>query len=251
MGAPPPGGRPPGSGGGRGVQALLQGGFEVKGTEYIAKAWEALKPHLGIMIGLTVVIAVVGGVLGVILGFVMGGSADQMALMQGGFSAGLMGKLMAKRMVSNLLVTLVTTPLVIGLMIAARDVVRGRAPSFAAIGEGFKHLVPVIIYSLITGIATMLGLLLCVLPGIFLAVCFNRGLGTYLIIDQGMSFSDAMSAAFKITLKNWFGFFVFFLLLILVNIAGAIACLVGLLVTIPLSVSALAVMYDDLVGFES
>jgi hypothetical protein len=50
--------------------------------------------------------------------------------------------------------------------------------------------------------------------------------------------------------NDYFGFTMFLLLMILVNLLGVICCVVGVLVTIPLSFAAITVAYNELVGFE-
>jgi hypothetical protein len=50
---------------------------------------------------------------------------------------------------------------------------------------------------------------------------------------------------------RWFGFFAFMLLLVLLNLAGALLLGVGLLVTIPVSFCAVTVAYAEIFGLQS
>ena len=50
--------------------------------------------------------------------------------------------------------------------------------------------------------------------------------------------------------QDYAGYTLFIVALGLLNIAGAMCLFVGLLVTIPISMAAVAVAYRDVVGFE-
>ena len=50
---------------------------------------------------------------------------------------------------------------------------------------------------------------------------------------------------------RWFSYFAFVLLVVLLNLAGAVALGVGLLVTIPVSFCTVTAAYADLFGFQS
>jgi uncharacterized membrane protein len=59
-----------------------------------------------------------------------------------------------------------------------------------------------------------------------------------------------MEASRAVVKNDYFGFTMFLLALILVNFLGLLCCVVGLLVTIPLSVAAITVAYKEIVGFD-
>ncbi len=58
---------------------------------------------------------------------------------------------------------------------------------------------------------------------------------------------ESLEASRKLIGKNFLSFFMFFILAFLVNLAGALLLLVGLLVTIPATYVALYIAFDDLV----
>ena len=49
----------------------------------------------------------------------------------------------------------------------------------------------------------------------------------------------------------WFGMFAFLLLLMLLNLAGAVALGIGLLVTVPLTCCTVTAAYADIFGLQS
>ena len=103
--------------------------------------------------------------------------------------------------------------------------------------------------SLVTSILIAIGLALLLIPGIYLAVAYL--FAACLVIDRRLDFWSAMEMSRHAVNPLWFGFFTFLLLLLLINLAGALLLGLGLLATIPLSFCGLSVAYSDLFGFQS
>jgi uncharacterized membrane protein len=59
-----------------------------------------------------------------------------------------------------------------------------------------------------------------------------------------------MQASHDVVKNDYFGFTMFLLLMFLVNVLGAVCCIVGLLVSIPVTFAAITVAYQELVGFD-
>jgi uncharacterized membrane protein len=139
-------------------------------------------------------------------------------------------------------------PLHAGLFIALiRKLLYGRT-EVGDLFKGFSFFVPTLVAAILIGLFTFIGSLLCVIPGIIVAAMY---MFTYLfIVDKKMDFWPAMEASHAVVKNSYWGFFVFILALALVNIVGALCCIVGLLVTVPVSYAAIAIAYRDLVGFE-
>jgi uncharacterized membrane protein len=100
--------------------------------------------------------------------------------------------------------------------------------------------------AIVVGILTFVGFLLCVLPGIAVAI-FTLFWG-YFLVDKNMSPVEAITASFNLVKDNFGLVIVFWLLTILITIAGAIVCGVGLIVAIPVVVIATGYMYMRLQG---
>ena len=88
--------------------------------------------------------------------------------------------------------------------------------------------------------------LVCLIPMIYLQTCWTFTLA--LIIDKGMDFGAAMKASWKMVNKHWWQVFGLTILMGLVNIAGALACFVGLLFTVPICIAALMYAYETIFG---
>ncbi len=115
--------------------------------------------------------------------------------------------------------------------------------------KGFNFFVPALVASLIVGIFSFIGFLLCIIPGLVVAAAY---MFTYLfIVDRKMDFWQAMEASHAVVKTNYVGFTLFLLAMAGLHILGALCCLVGLLVTIPIQYAAVTIAYRDLVGFQS
>ncbi len=78
---------------------------------------------------------------------------------------------------------------------------------------------------------------------IFLGVCWMFAFP--LVIDRRMGFWDAMEASRNTVMRDWGRYFVYMLVFGVLNIAGVIACLIGALITLPLTVYALTMLYIE------
>jgi hypothetical protein len=114
---------------------------------------------------------------------------------------------------------------------------------FAGFNIAFLHLV---LAGLIKWLLTSLGLALCILPGIYLAVGYVFALP--LVIDKRMEFWPAMEVSRQVVHRHWWSTFGLVIVLALVACAGFIVCFVGALISIPLALASLMCVYEDLFG---
>ncbi|MEJ2671152.1 MAG: hypothetical protein P8168_02900 [Deltaproteobacteria bacterium] len=94
-----------------------------------------------------------------------------------------------------------------------------------------------------------IGMIFLIIPGIYLTVSYL--FASCLVVDRRMDFWPALELSRRTVTPLWFGFFAFLLLLILINLAGALLLGIGLLASIPISFCAVTVAYHDLFGFQS
>jgi len=133
-----------------------------------------------------------------------------------------------------------------GLVRAALDITAGRSVDAAKILTPHK-LGDVIVVSLLTGIATFIGIILCVLPG--LAVMFFTSFTLYFLMDrEELGAIDAIKASFEFTKNNAGHVIVWFLLSLATWFVGALLCGVGLIAAIPLVLIGTAYTYKKLTG---
>jgi uncharacterized membrane protein len=114
--------------------------------------------------------------------------------------------------------------------------------------KGFDFFLPAFVAALIIGVFIFAGTLLCIIPGLVVASMYKF---TYLfIMDKRMDFWPAMEASHSVVKNDYFGFTLFLLAMPGINILGFLCCIVGLLVTIPVSIAAITIAYSECVGFE-
>jgi uncharacterized membrane protein len=100
--------------------------------------------------------------------------------------------------------------------------------------------------SILYGLIVLAGTILLIVPGIMWAIKFYYF--NYLIIDKGLGPIEALKKSSQITTNSKWNLFLFFLLLVGINIVGVICIFIGLFVTIPLSMVATAFVYRKLMS---
>jgi uncharacterized membrane protein len=134
-------------------------------------------------------------------------------------------------MVISLIVGLVAQLILAGLVKGALDTVDGKPVSVGSMSDGWDKGA-VLVAAIIVSVATAIGTLLCYLPG--LVVGFVTSYTMFFVVDRGMPPVDAVKASISFVMANLSNTLVYYLLGVLVIIAGAILCGVGLLAAIPI-----------------
>jgi hypothetical protein len=139
---------------------------------------------------------------------------------------------------------LVTGPLLGGLYFYYLKKIRGHPAELQDAFAGFTlSFVQLMLASLVSFLLTVLGLLICLIPGIYLAVTWSFALP--LVIDKRLGFWEAMELSRKAVDKRWWS--VAWLLLVcgLINVGGSLLCCVGIFFTLPLTMIATTYAYED------
>jgi uncharacterized membrane protein len=138
--------------------------------------------------------------------------------------------------------------LIAGFHIYTMKKLMGRRAEFGDLFKGFNFFIPTLVAALLIGLFTCLGTLLCIIPGLVVAAMYKFA---YLfIVDKRMDFWPAMEASHAVVKNDYFGFTMFLLLAVLVNLLGALCCIVGLFVSVPVTIAAITVAYKEIVGFD-
>ncbi len=133
----------------------------------------------------------------------------------------------------------------IGVQRAAIRSTRGVTPTFDAMLTG-QHLGKYIGFMVLYAIAVVVGLVLCILPG--LVVLFLFQLGPYYILDRGTGVIDAFKASVDAVTKNVGPALLMTLVNALVAILGGMLFGVLTLVTLPFATLFTAHMYRQFNG---
>jgi uncharacterized membrane protein len=100
--------------------------------------------------------------------------------------------------------------------------------------------------SILLALAIAVGLVLLIVPGIIFGLMFM--FATFIVIERELGPIDALSESHRLTRGHKWQLFGFVLLLLLVNLLGLLALVVGLLVSIPVSTLAFVQAYRVLGG---
>ncbi|SIR96125.1 DUF2189 domain-containing protein [Williamsia sterculiae] len=121
--------------------------------------------------------------------------------------------------------------------------VDGTKPSVGAFFR-FHNVVTVIVVSIIVGLLTGVGFILFILPGIIVAYLTYYSL-TF-VIDRQQGAIDGIKSSFRLTTQNVGQLLPLAIVCVLLNIVGFLVCLVGLLVTVPVTLIAGVYAYRTL-----
>ena len=146
----------------------------------------------------------------------------------------------------GLLVSLLLTGVFYGgLYLYYLKKIRGQSAELGDVFSGFSlAFLPLMLATLVSSLLTMVGLLLLILPGIYLAVSYAF---TYLlVIDKRLEFWAAMEVSRRVITAQWFRMFALILLGALIACLGVIGLIIGVFITIPILIGAIVYAYEDL-----
>ena len=198
----------------RQAREVLSQDYRVSIGDCMGRAWELLKRDFWFLLGTSIVAGLIGAggfipYLGAVASLIIGGP------MIGGLSALYLKKIR-------------------GQSASFGDIFLGFGPAFGSLLGAY------LVCMLLTGI----GFVLCILPGIYLAVSWIFAIP--LVIDKGMGFWDAMELSRKAVGKHWWKIFGLVIVLALLGIAGLLVCIVGVFVAFAIGQIAALYAYEDI-----
>ena len=125
------------------------------------------------------------------------------------------------------------------------DIVDGKQPSIGSAFQGWDK-VQLVVASLLVSIATAIGIVLCILPGLVVAILC--AFTTAFVVDRGLGAVEAIKASIDLVRNNIGATLLWILLAIVTALVGAILCGIGLLVAIPVIVVSQAYTVRALTG---
>jgi hypothetical protein len=124
----------------------------------------------------------------------------------------------------------------------------------AELGDAFAGFnlafLPLMLFSLVAQLLTVLGFFFCILPGIYLFVAWLL-FGPLLILDKHLDFWPAMELSRKIVSRHWWQVFGFCLLCLVIYFGGVLLCGVGYFIALPVVQAAKVYAYEDIFGSRS
>lgn len=141
---------------------------------------------------------------------------------------------------------IINTLITIGLISTFLKFANGEIFNIKSILDKKDKFIPYVIGTIYYSLIVFAGLILLIIPGIIWAIRYQ--FYSYLIIDKGMSPKEALSKSKEMTKGQTLKLLGFSAVLLLVNILGALSLVVGLFVSIPISMLAIALVYKKLLG---
>ena len=138
----------------------------------------------------------------------------------------------------------ITVFLEIGFIKISLKIVDKKAAKFQELWAYPQYLLRMLGATILYSIAILVGLILFIIPGIYLAIRLQ--FYSYTLLDKDKNIMESLKGSWEMTKGNVINLTLFMLLIFAINILGALALLVGLLITIPISFIAVTLLYRKL-----
>ncbi len=134
----------------------------------------------------------------------------------------------------------------VGLQIALLKIARGQEAAVGDLFGGGKYYLRMVGASLLYTIAYVVGLLLCIVPGIYIALMLWPYV--FVLVDEDAPGIESLSRSRELTKGNMMASFSMFVNAIGIMLLGFLACLIGVVIAAPMVALLYAVSYLHLTG---
>lgn len=153
--------------------------------------------------------------------------------------------LTSKYFIPYMIVAFAFNIMVISLSIAVARGHKATTSYLTSPFQTYKITLNYVLSSILTMLAILVGLILLIIPGLYLSV--KLSMVKYIAVDkENLRVMEILKESMKITDGNFWKIVLFGLTLIGINILGLIPLFLGLIITVPLSMTATALFYDKL-----
>jgi len=185
---------------------ILARDYRIEIGSCLSRSWGLLTRHFWLMVGAGIVLGLIQSAIGLLAGVCMG-----------------------------------------GLYFLLLKLIRGERAEFGDAFAGFSlAFLQLFLAGLVSGILSGIGFLLCLLPGIYLAVAWIFAVP--LVIDKKLDFWPAMELSRKVVNRHWWVVFGLLLVNLLVCLLGLAVCIVGVFIAQAVAYGALMYAYEDIFG---
>jgi hypothetical protein len=205
--------------------------------DIFGRTWEIFKQNIGMCIGLVVVVGVIGMAANMGVGAITNGirAATRNE-----------GAAMMFNLVGILAVSVLNVFLQMGVLRIFLKIARGQPAEFGELFAGGPQFLPFLGVGILFGLMVGLGAMLCLVPGIILMLMFWPA--RYLVLDRNAPVFESFSMASSLMAGNKMNVFLIGLLGLLLMFAGALPCLLGLIIVAPYLTLMGVVVYLTLSG---
>jgi len=213
-------------------QPVFTGGPTAVGVEPILNySWQIWQQNLGLLVGAYATIVGISIVIGIPLGIVQGGLEANNNPEAAAF-VGLIG---------NIISNVVQVFLGIGFAQICLKLARRLPAEYGELFGGGPRFLPVLGVSILLGLAVTVGMLLCIVPGVLVALMWWPAY--YLVVDDKSPVMESFGKASEITKGNWGTAFLIWLLSIVIMLVGFLALCIGVIFAAPLVMMLWATAY--------
>ncbi|MFV0530263.1 MAG: hypothetical protein ACK5MD_02370 [Flavobacteriales bacterium] len=143
--------------------------------------------------------------------------------------------------------SLLVIPLTIGYVEMVKNADLGLNHSFSDLFKPYKSskLLGLIMIYITIIILSVVGIMLCVLPGFYIMTALSLAPMIYWFNDQ-VSFGESLTGSLKVVNKNFFNVFFTLIILSLISVVGMLMCYIGIFVTVPITYAGFYFMYKQI-----
>lgn len=150
--------------------------------------------------------------------------------------------------IGNLVSALVLMPMAVGLAFLATALAMGESPNPKSLFGWYDNTLKIFLTALLMNLMILLGLLLFILPGIYLAVSYQLALP--LAVDKKLGPWEALEASRKVIGHKWFLVLGYDVIATAVIVLSSVLLGIPLIWTVPTMVIAFGILYRTMVGIE-
>ncbi len=132
----------------------------------------------------------------------------------------------------------------IGVITIALRLLGGQSVKYTDMFNGYPLVWQFLIATIVGSVLVVVGLIVFIIPGIYIALRLSQA--CFLVIDQKLQGIDALKKSWAMTQGHAMQLLLLAIAFALINMVGAVALLIGLLVTIPTTTIAMAFVYRKL-----
>ncbi len=222
------------------LEKAVNGKYAFTIGEIISEAWERVSGAKLVIVGAMLIYVVIATIITQIFSLFIDPTQYQ--------ETGEYAKEFAANIVLGWLASPVTIPLYVGSLLLGYQRANDEELEIQSIFNYYVLVWPLVFASILITTFVYIGMLLLILPGIYLAVAYSFTLP--LMVDKKLGIWAAMEVSRQAVTKRWFTIFGVNFVLGLLAVLSAIPIGIGLIWTIPLILIAQGVMYRKIFGWK-
>jgi uncharacterized membrane protein len=218
----------------------LAGDYPLSIGEVISEAWERKNGNKGTVWAAMLMYFAALFVLSLVLRLVFGAPPIP--------PEGVAASTSPVQLIEQLLNILLVTPIWVGIIFLGVAIASDRPAKPVSIFSWYGRTVKLFITYILMVIMVMLGMLLLVLPGVYLAVAYQMALP--LVADKDMGPWEALETSRKALTHKWFTFFGLLVIVVLASSVSMVLLGIPLIWILPAAVVGHGIVYRNIFGAE-